>query len=340
MKHLFLLLAFFLPSFSFASVVPPQINSEYNSDGRWYSQSSDASSPLFDYLCSGNTQLCSDTFDVTHTAFQTSIYSANTPYFNTGASTTPTTCLYGGGNTSSPTPFNYFSVSSTTLTATSALCPSSDFVFVNINTCVSGGCYNSASSTLIGYSKWRFDGTRWVDSLGAGASGSWDFSTSTSLLPVDFTDFAQAIKDGIRNNTTVPECPGFTDILEIGNSSFWQDCVLPTIFNWLFVPSDSAIDYMIEQLSASSQYGSSFAYMLIMPIASAVSVSACDLDNPSACDVGSPLVLPVLDAYGSSTPYSLDPVSPIPSYFDDWLSAIVAVLILAGVSRVVLHKFL
>lgn len=342
MKHLFLLLAFFLPSLSFASFVPPQVPISINT---YYASTTYSAYPynstnvFYEYITAGGIDPGSP-----YTSYYIQSYVASTPNLTTATSAVglgiTRACFGGSGgfplnSTSSQLarmPYFEFPACDVLRSPTS-----DEFIFVNFYfVSGSGGSY---IYDLMGFAKFRLDGTTWVSTINP-SNSSWDFSTSTDLLPVDFSDFAQGIKDGINNNTTNPSCPSFSSILEIGGASFWQDCVLPTIFNWLFVPSDSAIDYMIDQLSSSSGYGSSFAYMLIMPIASAVSVSACDLDNPSACDVGSPLVLPVLDVYGSSTPYSLDPVSPLPSYFDDWLSAIVAVLILAGVSRVVLHKFL
>lgn len=323
MKYLLLTLFLALPFFSFASVVPSILPVQYTSSGFWDFQPISPSSDLFDYVC--GSQLC---FPSPTTSYAYSIYASSSPYLTDDWSLSPLgTCASGVGGT--PVSLRF---SSTTISSCSSSFPTQDNIFINVY--MTGA--STSSSILLGYGKWRFNGTNWVDSLGSGASGSWDFSTSTNLLPVDFSDFAQGLKDAIANNTKQPVCT-FSDLLSAG---FWSECVATAVFNWLFVPSSSAIDYMIEQMTNTNQYGSSFAYMLIMPVASSVSVTACDLDDVPSCSVGAPLTIPILDVHGSSTPWVLDPVSPVPSYFDDFLSSIVAVIILAGVSRVVLHKFL
>lgn len=337
MKHLFIFFSVLIPLFSFASFVPPQIPAQNISDRFYFSETFLQTS--FSDLLNGD-YFCPPYLNSSYNQILVRPFASDSYYDVTGPGGGS---YFGSGSpcTSSANLMSYYSISTSSLTSIATAYPGYDYIFVPLIFCSSGGgCDNSASSTVIGYMKFRFDGTKWVDTLGAGASGSWDFSTSSSLLPGDFSSFAQGIKDAIANNTYNPDCPTLSSILEIGSSSFWQDCVLPSVFNWLFVPSDSAIDYMVEQMSSNAQYGSSFAYMLIMPVASAVSVTACDLDDVPSCSVGSPLTLPLLDVHGSSTPFVLDPVSPLPAYFDDWLSSIVSVLILAGVSRVVLHKFL
>lgn len=327
MKHLFLLLAFLLPSLSFASYVPPQIPAQYLSSGYWSLFPQTSASVLNEFVC--GSKIC---FPSPNSSFAFNWISTSTPDYSDSWSILPSGwCSQMTGGTP-----HTFSFSSSTVSSCASYIPGQDFVFVNV---YSWNGTATSSSQLVGYAKFRFDGTRWVDTLGAGASGSWTFSTSSPINPLDFDSFSQGLKDAIANNTYQPSCSG-TTIADLFAQTFWQDCVLPTIFNWLFVPSDSAIDYMVEQMSSNAQFGSSFAYLLIMPVASAVSVTACDLDDVPSCSVGSPLTIPLLDVHGSSTPFVFDPVSPLPGYFDDWLSAIVAVLILAGVSRVVLLKFL
>lgn len=347
MKHFFLLLAFLLPCFSFASLVPPQIPVQLS--GSNFSLSPSFLNLNFSDIIRGD-YLCPPDFDPSYNRIQFQFYTADSPYLNTASSTQPPVGWYLESNSGSGLPctdsgnlLSSFTFATSVVSATASNTPGFDFVFVNLNICPSLGCNLTASTSLLGYAKFRYNGTRWVDTLGAGASGSWTFSTSSPINPIDFDDFAQGLKDAIVNNTFQPICPILSDVFDLvvlGSGSWWSECFLPSIVNFLFVPSDSAIDYMIEQMSSNAQYGSSFAYMLIMPIASAVSVTACDLDDVPSCSVGSPLTLPLLDVHGSSTPFVLDPVSPLPAYFDDWLSAIVGVLILAGVSRVVLHKFL
>lgn len=340
MTRFLLLLLFFIPSFSHGSVVPPQIPAQlvststntYHISPVWISLNSE--------LFYNNENFCFTSVDPSYTNIIIHAYqNGNSPYLNTGTSSVPVGTFTGGSLTQNPVVCSDPSLNTNWLTVNDEfffdLAPSTSLpVFVNV--LYSSDFTSSASSTLIGYMKFRFDGTRWVDTLGAGSSGSWDFSTSTSLLPGDFSSFAQSIKDAIRNNSVVADC----DFSDLFSSGFWSGCVATSIVNWLFVPSDSAIDYLVEQMASSQNYGSSFVYMLLMPIASAVSVTACDLGNASVCSVGSPLTIPILDVNGSSTDYVLDPVSPIPSYFDAFLASMLAIFILSSVSYVVLSKFL
>lgn len=335
MKRLFLFLIPLLlfPLVSDASVVPPQIPAQLNS-GSFYLSESFVNTNYSDLL--NGSYFCPPYLDSSYNRILVRSFASDYYYDVSGP---------GGGSyfgtglpcTDSSNLISYYSISTSSLASIASSSPGFDFIYTSFIFCHSpGGCDISASSTVIGYMKFRFDGTRWVDALGAGASGSWDFSTSTSLLPGDFSSFAQGIKDAIQNNSVVPDC----DFSDLFSSGFWSGCVATSIINWLFVPSDSAIDYLVEQMASSQNYGSSFVYMLLMPVASAVSVTACDLDDVSSCSVGSPLTIPILDVNGSSTDYVLDPVSPIPSYFDAFLASMLAIFILSSVSYVVLSKFL
>lgn len=341
MTRLLLLLLFFIPSFSHGSVVPPQIPAQliststnsYRISPTWISLNSE--------LFYNNENFCVTNVDPSYRQRTFHFYQngSSFPYLNTGSSSIPSGTITGGLTYQYPVDCSSVAWKISDVVIDDIyffdLAPStSSPVFVNILYDTSST--STASSTLIGYMKFRFDGTRWVDTLGAGASGSWDFSTSTSLLPGDFSSFAQAIKDAIQNNSVVPDC----DFSDLFTSGFWSGCVATSIVNWLFVPSDSAIDYLVEQMASSQNYGSSFVYMLLMPVASAVSVTACDLADVSSCSVGSPLTIPILDVNGSSTDYVLDPISPIPSYFDAFLASMLAIFILSSVSYVVLSKFL
>ena len=112
----------------------------------------------------------------------------SSPYLNTGTSSVPIGTFTGGTTYQNPVTCSNFGwrIASYVFNDTYIfdLAPSTTSpVFINF--LYSTATSSSASSTLIGYMKFRFDGTRWVDTLGAGASGSWDFSTSTSSLPGD-----------------------------------------------------------------------------------------------------------------------------------------------------------
>lgn len=332
-----LFLAFLIPSFSFGAFVPPQIPARLVGTTWNYFPQTNAN-PLFELIdTASSTQITADLASDPvgfYNQFRGYIYSADSPHY---ATSTPTNNC-SSFTQSSPRNTSDASIATSSIASCHASFPADEFVYVNIYVNKSTDPINL--SLLYGYMKFRYNGTNWVDALGAGASGSWDF-TSTSTLPVDFTDFAQGLKDAIANNTTQPDCPTLTSILEIGNKTFWQDCVLPTIFNWLFVPSDDAIDYMVGQMTSSTQFGSSFVYILLAPVVSSVAVTACDLDNVSACFVGSPLTLPVLDVTGSSTPTVIDVNIPFDtSGFDDFMATVVATLVLLGVGHVTLFKFL
>ena len=144
------------------------------------------------------------------------------------------------------------------------------------------------------------------------------------------------LKQAISNNTVVPDC----DFSDFFTSGFWTDCVARSIFNWLFIPSDSAIDTLVA-VSSNPDFGRTWSYVVLAPVFTSTLVQACPLENPSTCDIGADyLTIPILDVNGSSTPYEVVPDVLIPAYFDAFLASILQVLIIVSLSYILISRFL
>lgn len=147
---------------------------------------------------------------------------------------------------------------------------------------------------------------------------------------------AQSLKNAVAQNTVQPDC----DFTELFQSGFWSECVARSIFNWLFIPSDAAIDQLVE-VSTSPDFGRSWPYVVMAPIFTSTLVQACPLENPSTCDIGaSPLTVPILDIYGSSTPFTIDVPTRVPAYIDAFFASILQAVIIVGISYALLNRFL
>lgn len=147
---------------------------------------------------------------------------------------------------------------------------------------------------------------------------------------------SQSLKNAVAQNTVQPDC----DFTELFQSGFWSECVARSIFNWLFIPSDNAIDQLVE-VSTNPDFGRSWPYVVLAPIFMSTLVQACPLENPSTCDVGGgPLTIPILDQYGSSTPFTIDVPTLVPAYIDAFFASMLQAFIIIGISYVLLTRFL
>lgn len=146
----------------------------------------------------------------------------------------------------------------------------------------------------------------------------------------------QALKNAVAQNTVLPDC----DFSELFESAFWSECVARSVINWLFVPSDSAIDALVE-FSTQPNMGTTWSYVVLAPLFTAPYVAICEFENPSTCDIGAEyLSIPILDVNGSSTPYTINPPSLVPEYFDAFLASIIQAIMVAALSYTVIYRFL
>jgi len=202
------------------------------------------------------------------------------------------------------------------------------------------------SSTFIPISYWKL--TLFSGSFGsnpiyniAGAYNVYpDYAGRGSPTAVLFD-----LKKAIHANTVEPDC----DFTGIFFSTFWTECVARSIYNFLFIPSDDAIDAFgriaVSPLSdIASPYNpnsTSWAYVVLSPVFTSVLISACPLNSSIPCNVPvSTLQIPILDVNGDVTEWTLDWVNFVPAYFDAFLAAMLQVIAIVTISYILISKFL